>query len=147
LKLSRKQYYERISRLIKAGLVKRQEALLDVMSDNGASNIFKRMAAESSSDILITRLKFSSKQYYERISRLIKAGLVKREEGRYLPTEFGKAIHDAHRNLETKIESALKDYWKFKAIDSMSFYSRQHQEEIISKLIENDEIKNILLKY
>ena len=56
-------------------------SLLYVLSDKEASNIFKSIAsAESNSDILITQLKLTRKQYYSRISRLTKAGLVKRQK-------------------------------------------------------------------
>ena len=80
------------------------------------------------------------------MSSLTKAGLVKREKGRYLLTEFGKVIYGAHVNLESKIESALNNYWKLMAIDSMKISSRQEHNEVISALIDNQEIKSILMK-
>jgi hypothetical protein len=40
---------------------------------------------------------------------------VKRQKGRYFVTAFGKVIYDAQRLLE----SAVKNYWKLKAIDSL----------------------------
>jgi len=45
-------------------------SLLYVFSDKEASNIFKSIAsAQSNSDILITQLKLTRKQYYSRMSR------------------------------------------------------------------------------
>ena len=122
-------------------------SLLYVLSDNEASNIFKRIAsAQSNSDILITQLKLTRKRYYSRMSRLIQAGLVKRQKGRYLLTAFGKVIYSAQLNLEVKIENALNNYWKLKAIDSLEMPSREETEKVISVLIENEEIKSVLMK-
>jgi predicted transcriptional regulator len=122
-------------------------AVLQAISDKRASNILKNIASsDSNSDILITQLKLTRKQYYSRMSCLIKAGLVKRQKGRYLLTAFGKVIYNAQVNLETKIENALANYWKLKAIDSLEMPSREETDKVISVLIENDEIKGILTK-
>ena len=37
--------------------------------------------------------KMSRKQYYLRLSRLIKANMIKRKDGKYLLTPFGKVIY------------------------------------------------------
>ena len=122
-------------------------SILGAISDNRASNILKSIAsADSNSDILITELKLTRKQYYSRMSGLIKAGLVKRQRGRYLLTAFGKVIYSAQMSLEAKIESALDNYWKLKAIDSLEMPSREENDKVISMLIDNQEIKDILIK-
>jgi predicted transcriptional regulator len=122
-------------------------AVLEAISDKRASNILKSIAsADSNSDILITELNLTRKQYYSRMSGLIKAGLVKRQRGRYLLTAFGKVIHSAQMSLETKIESALNNYWKLKAIDSLEMPSREENDRVISMLIDDQEIKGILIK-
>jgi len=71
---------------------------------------------------------------------------VKRQKGRYLLTAFGKVIYSAQLNLEVKIENALNNYWKLKAIDSLEMPSREETEKVISVLIENEEIKSVLMK-
>jgi hypothetical protein len=120
-------------------------SILGAISDNRASNILKNIAsADSNSDILITELKLTRKQYYSRMSCLIKAGLVKRRRGRYLLTAFGKVIYSAQMSLEAKIESALNNYWKLKAIDSLEMPSREENDKVISMLIDNQEIKDLL---
>jgi len=122
-------------------------SLLFAISDKQASNIFKSIAsADSNTDILITELKLTRKQYYSRMSRLVQAGLVKRQKGRYLLTAFGKVIYSAQMNLEAKIENALSNYWKLKAIDSLEMPSREETGKVICALIENEEIKSVLLK-
>lgn len=122
-------------------------AILETIYDLKTSNIFRTIASkQSSTDILISELKLTRKEYYTRISRLAKAGLVKREKGKYLITTFGRVIYSAYLDLETRIESAIQDYWKLKALDLMNISSTEENESIISTLIENQEIKNVLLK-
>ena len=121
--------------------------VLQATSDKRATNILKNIASsDSNSDSLITQLKLTRKQYYSRMSSLIKAGLVKRQKGRYLLTAFGKIIYSAQVDLEAKIENALNNYWKLKAVDSLEMPSREERDKVISILIENDEIKGILTK-
>ena len=121
--------------------------VLQATSDKRATNILKNIASsDSNSDILITQLKLTRKQYYSRMSSLIKAGLVKRQKGRYLLTAFGKIIYSAQVDLETKIENALNNYWKLKAVDSLEMPSREENDKVISMLIDNQEIKGILIK-
>jgi DNA-binding HxlR family transcriptional regulator len=121
-------------------------AVLEAITDKTTSNILKTIAsASSNSDILITELKLTRKQYYSRMSSLTNAGLVKRQRGRYLLTAFGKVIFSAQKSLETKIESALNNYWKLKAIDSLEMPSREENDKVISMLIDNHEIKGILI--
>jgi hypothetical protein len=122
-------------------------ALLYAITDKTASNIFQSIAsAHSNSDVLITQLKLTRKQFYSRMSSLTKVGLVKRHKGRYLLTAFGKVVYSARVNFEARIEDALSNYWKLKAIDSLEISSRQERTEVISVLIDDDEIKNVLIK-
>jgi predicted transcriptional regulator len=122
-------------------------AILDAISDKRGSDIFKSIAlATSNTDILITKLNLTRKQYYSRMSNLVKAGLVKRQNGRYLLTSFGKVISSAYMNLEAKIDNALDNYWKLKAIDSMELTPQQERNKVISILIDNQEIQNVLIE-
>jgi hypothetical protein len=50
----------------------------------------------------------SRKQYYSRLSKLIKAGLVKRVNGRYLLTFFGIVIYDVQLEFRRAVDSHLK---------------------------------------
>jgi hypothetical protein len=122
-------------------------AILAVIAEKRALDIFKTIAsARLNTDILITELKLTRKQYYSGVSRLTKSDLVKRQKGRCLLTAFGKVIYSAQMSLEAKIESALNNYWKLKAVDSLEISSSQEHNEIISALINNQEIKSILMK-
>jgi hypothetical protein len=119
--------------------------ILNAISNAKAFDIFKSIAsARSNSDILITHLQLTRKQYYSRMSLLINRGLVKKEKGRYLLTAFGRVIYRAELNFEAKLETALDNYWKLKAIDSLQVTSEERRN-IISVLIDDQEIKDILL--
>jgi DNA-binding HxlR family transcriptional regulator len=105
------------------------------------------LASGDSSDILIKQLKLTRKQYYSRITRLVKAGLVKRQKGRYFLTSFGKVIYGAQGLLG----NAVKDYWKLKAIDSFGVANKEdsmpkeERNKIIEQMISNQQIKEILV--
>lgn len=65
--------------------------LLDVLNairDTTGRDIFSSIAGDRMSN-----LKTSRKQYYLRLSRLIKANMIKRKNGIYLLTPFGKVIY------------------------------------------------------
>jgi predicted transcriptional regulator len=121
---------------------------IKLISDDKSLLIFNTifLASGDSSDILINQLKLTRKQYYSRITRLVKAGLVKRQKGRYFLTSFGTVIYDAQRLLG----NAVKNYWKLKAIDSLGGATddsipKEERNKIIDKMINNQQIKEILL--
>lgn len=69
---------------------------------------------------------------------------MKREKGKYFLTVFGKMIYNAQSGLEAKIENALQNYWKLKAIDLLKL-SGEERNKLVASLIESQEIRNILL--
>jgi DNA-binding HxlR family transcriptional regulator len=120
--------------------------ILNAISDEKALILFKTIALEKvDSDILRSRTKLTRKQYYSRISRMTKAGLVKRKSGRYNLTAFGKVVYEAQRT----IENAISNYWKLKAVDSIIEISDELPKEefnkIVDILIENHQIKDRLI--
>ncbi|HYT02495.1 MAG TPA: hypothetical protein VEL70_06260 [Candidatus Acidoferrum sp.] len=139
------------ARLDDAGRNQKLESLGNLMkliSDNKSLLIFKTifLASGDSGENLRTQLNLTKKQYYSRISRLTKAGLVKRQKGRYFVTAFGRVIYDAQRLLG----SAIKNYWKLKAIDSLGAANddkmpTEERTKIIDLMIGNPQIKEILL--
>jgi DNA-binding HxlR family transcriptional regulator len=122
--------------------------VINLISDDKSLLIYKTifLASGDSSENLRTQLKLTRKQYYSRISRLTKAGLVKRQKGRYFVTSFGKVIYEAQRLLE----SAVKNLWSLKAIDSLGVaiddnVPKEERVKIINLMISNPQIKEILL--
>jgi hypothetical protein len=124
--------------------------VLSSISDEKVLSIFKAVAlsVNDCSNILITKLRLTRRQYYSNMERLIDVGIVKRISGRYSLTSFGKVI----LSMLLKIETAIKYNWKLKAIDSIIMMSAEEKglpleerQKIIDNLIDNQEIKAILV--
>jgi hypothetical protein len=127
--------------------------VLNAISDKKSANLLKTIASSKSSNTVILKSKMTvtRKQYYSRIEHLKKVGLITRVNGKYSLTSFGKVIYNYHLDIET----AVSYYWKLKALDSImtqlsSSSGRikmpaEEQVKLVDKLIDNDEIKNILL--
>ena len=120
--------------------------VLDTISDDKSLVLFNTIALSNSdgSDILISKLKLTRKQYYSRISKLVKVDLVVRRNRKYFLTSLGKIVYDAQKI----IGNAVGDYWKLKAVDTLEITDQMPKEEynkIINALIENEKIKEGLI--
>jgi predicted transcriptional regulator len=120
--------------------------ILTAISDDKSLLLFNTVALSSSNtDILITKLGLTRKQYYSRMSALTNAGLVSRSNGKYSLTSFGKVVNEA----QLLIEKAKQYYWKLRAIDSIESFARglslEERSKIIETLIVEDDLKEILL--
>jgi hypothetical protein len=115
---------------------------LKAISDDKSLIMFNTIALSSgNTDVLISRLALTRKQYYSRMSDLVKAGLIMRKNGRnYFLTSFGKVVYEAH----VLIGKGIQNYWKLSAIDSIEMFSTEERKRIIDTLIESNHIKNIL---
>ena len=120
------------------------DSVLTAISDKQSLELFRFIAATNGdSDVLRDRLTLTRKQYYSRLSRMTKAGLVKRKNGKHFLTAFGKVVYDA----QTIIEKAVNNFWKLKAVDSLEMSGDLPEEErlkLIDGLLDNKEIKEIL---
>lgn len=121
------------------------------VSDTEALIILKALAIsesyDTSSNIIMARLGLTRKQYHSRMKKLMRAGLIDRIDGRYHATCFGIVFFTWYG----KIETAIKYYWKLKAIDSIIGMSvgektlpARELKRIIETLIQNQEMKNTL---
>jgi hypothetical protein len=120
--------------------------VLDTISDDKSLVLFNTIALSNSDgrDILISKLNLTRKQYYSRISKLLKVDLVVRRNGKYFLTSLGKIVYDAQKI----IGNAVGDYWKLKAVDTLKITDQMPKEEynkIINSLIENEKIKEGLI--
>ena len=120
------------------------DSVLASISDNPSLELFRLIAVTNgTSETLRTKINLTRKQYYSRLSRMTKAGIVKRKNGRHSLTAFGKVVYDA----QTTIEKAVNSYWKLKAIDSLEMSEDLPKEErlkLIDNLLDNKDIKEIL---
>jgi hypothetical protein len=128
------------------------EDVLYAISHDNALVIFRTIAVvgqKGSSNISISNFNLNRKQYYSGISGLRKAGLIRGSYGKYFLTSLGKVVYYA----QEVVGNAVNDYWKIKAIDSLNIptdddalLSKQDLAKFIDSLIDNQEIKEILLK-
>ena len=129
-------------------VVRSLSEVFDAISNESSLTVFMTIAASNvGTDVLRTKLNLTRKQYYSRISTLLKADLVKRVNGKYSLTMFGKILFDA----TLTVEKAFNDsYWKLKAIDSFDVghhkLSAEERKKIIDTLLRDEEkIKDIVL--
>jgi predicted transcriptional regulator len=121
-------------------------SVLKTIADDKSLELFRTISAGMiDSENLKDKTKLTRKQYYSRLSRMSKAGLVRKKSGKYLLTAFGKIVFDA----QTTVDGALMNYWKLKAIDSLETSNelpKEEQKKLIDALLDNQEIKGILVK-
>ena len=148
--------YTRISREGDEDKLKKAIKVADIMrsiSSTSSLLLFNGIAiADGKSDLLISKLNLTRKQFYSKMSYLMKCGLVNRRNGKYILTSFGKVIY----NYKLEIETVLNYQWKLEALDSILLSqssSAAHNKPIIpleekanlvDKLIDNNKIKEII---
>ena len=121
--------------------------ILEAISDVKSLKLFNTIATKGgNSEDLSVQLKLSRKEYYSRMSRLMKTGLVKRKNGKHFLTAFGKVVYDA----QVTIRKAVESYWKLKAVDSIDLSDEitvKERDKLIQTLLDDVEIREILSKH
>ncbi|HET7242513.1 MAG TPA: hypothetical protein VFI64_04145 [Nitrososphaeraceae archaeon] len=121
--------------------------ILEAISDVKSLKLFNTIATKGgNSEDLSVQLKLSRKEYYSRMSRLMKTGMVKRKNGKHFLTAFGKIIYDA----QITVKKAVESYWKLKAIDSIDLSDEitvKERDKLIHTLLDDVEIREILSKH
>jgi hypothetical protein len=113
--------------------------ILSAISDDKSLVLFNTIAIASwDSTTLISRLNLTRKQYYLRMFDLINAGLVRRINGKYFVTSFGKVV--------CKGQELIGMAWSSRqsTLESPQFPAAE-LSKIIDTLISNSEIKDILV--
>jgi predicted transcriptional regulator len=126
-------------------------SVIKKISDDKALILFNSIAVSSSSNnerqATPKEMNLSTKQYYSRISGLQNAGLIKKHEGKYSLTLLGHVVHGS----QMIIGQTLSCYWKLKALEAIemstnSDFPNEEKTQLINALIDNLQIKNILMK-
>jgi DNA-binding Lrp family transcriptional regulator len=121
--------------------------VLKAISEEETLELFRIVALTKpdANDIIKSKTRLTRKQYYSRMSKLTRAGLIKRKQGKYSLTTFGKVVYDI---ILIKIQNAINNYWKLKAIDSLEMSNDlplEERKKLFDELIDNQEIKDILV--
>lgn len=125
-------------------------SILKKISDDKALILFNYIAvSDGDRYIPLREMNLTTKQYYSRISGLLSVGLIRRDKGKYSLTLLGKVVYDS----QMTIGKTLAYYWKLKAIESVettasviSGLPEGELVQLINALIDNHQIKDILLK-
>ena len=120
--------------------------IFESLSDEQSVKLFNTIASERVDSVeMRTKVPLTRKQYYSRLSRMIRVGLIKRRSGKLFLTAFGKIVYESQK----LIEAANNAQWKFKVLDSVDVSEelpKEEREKLLDNLIENSHIKEILLK-
>jgi predicted transcriptional regulator len=119
--------------------------VLKKISDDKTLTLFNSIAgADEDKNIPLKEMNLTTKQYHTRISGLLNAGLIKRHKGKYSHTLLGKIVYDT----QMTIGKTLTYHWKLKGIESIEASNNPEKElaQLINALIDNRQIKNILMK-
>lgn len=110
--------------------------VLDAISDDNALKLFDAIANDGEESSL-EKLRMTRKQYYTRLAKLVKTGLVKRQKRKYTITSFGKVVYNIHLTFY----KAMENSWKFKAIDAMiekNELSAEEYQKALDLLLDKD---------
>ncbi len=120
--------------------------MLRAIADDKSLELFGTVAQETiDSRNLKSKIKLTRKQYYSRLSRMTRVGLVRRKNGKYILTSFGKIVYESKITLE----SALNNYWKLKAIDSIETSNElplEERQKLIETLLDNQGLKAVIVR-
>lgn len=79
--------------------------IIHALSNESSLLLFEAVAiAGGTSNLLISKLNLTRKQFYSRMSSLVECGLVGRKNGKYILTSFGKIIYSVIMNLKKASE-------------------------------------------
>jgi predicted transcriptional regulator len=122
-------------------------AILKKTCDDKSLILFESIALSNGNGYIpLKEMNLTVKQYYSRLSGLMKAGLVKKQKGKYSVTILGNIVREAY----TVIGQALSVYWKLNALESIESSSnglpRQEVLKLVDNLIDNHKIKEIIIR-
>ena len=121
--------------------------IMAALSDDKAFTIYNTIFLSDRQDFKasIKHMGITPHQYHSRLLRLTKAGLIRRENRKYVTTYLGIIVYKAISLVGT----SLKYYWVLKLIESLQSQFAINSDEVISKLvnslIDDHEIKKILI--
>ena len=123
--------------------------ILDAIRDRESQSLLHALATGVDDHNLANRLKMTRKQFYTRIARFIKVGLVKRKDGRFNMTSFGSVIYE----VQLKLSEAVDNYWKLKIIEGIggiggkpnNQFPQTERTRIIDESIHDPDLKEMVL--
>jgi hypothetical protein len=119
--------------------------VLGAISDNISADMFRLIATNSETPVsLMDKLGVSHKQYYDRLSKLYRAGLIRRRDREYAITSFGRLVY----GIQTDFVKATDYSLKLKAVDTImtnNSISRDQYMNLVDELIDDTQLRNIVI--
>jgi CheY-like chemotaxis protein len=118
--------------------------ILRVLSSQRNLLVFRLIASEKIVDREIIRKKLNMKRSNQSksLSDLLKVDLIRRKSGAYCLTSIGKIVH----YLETEVENIVSLYHRLRVVDAIDDFPDDRRNEIISHIVDDPRVKEILLK-
>ena len=121
--------------------------IFNSLSDEQSILLFTTIATKSISSVeLRSKISLTRKQYYSKLSRMIRVGLIKRKSGKLVVTTLGKIVYE----LQKVVQDAYNNHWKLKVLDSIEMSEelpREERKKLMDNLIEDSRLKQILSEY
>jgi hypothetical protein len=118
--------------------------IFESLSDEQSVTLFTTIATRGISSVeLRSKVSLTRKQYYSRLSRMVRVGLIRRRSGKLVVTAFGKIVYKSQRI----VEDANNNQWKLKVLDSIDLSEeipREERKKLLDNLIDNRHLKEIL---
>ena len=120
--------------------------IFESLSDEASIDLFTMVATRDFNGVeLLNKVSLTRKQYYLRLSRMIKVGLIRRRSGKLVVTTFGKIVFESKKIIEASVSSQ----WKLKVLDSIDIsdeFPKEERRKLLDNLIEDAHTKEILSK-
>ena len=121
--------------------------IFNSLSDEQSIMLFTTIATKSINGVeLRSKVSLTRKQYYSKLSRMVRVGLIKRRSGKLVVTTFGKIVYE----LQKVVQDAYNNHWKLKVLDSIEMSEelpREERKKLMDSLIEDSRLKQILSEH
>jgi hypothetical protein len=121
--------------------------IFNSLSDEQSVMLFTIIATKSISSVeLRSKISLTRKQYYSKLSRMVRVGLIKRRSGKLVVTALGKIVYE----LQKVVQDAYNNHWKLKVLDSIEMSEelpREERKKLMDNLIEDSRLKQILSEH
>ena len=106
--------------------------ILNAIRDIKSLNLFNALIlGDQKAHDLMVKFSISRKEFYSRISKLIRVGMIKYTAGRYSITAFGRVIHEIQLALRIAVESYSKPYNSDPNNSSLNEIGIEYDEQVM----------------
>lgn len=116
--------------------------ILSLIAERKCSVIFRTIGElDVPTELQITKLNMTRKQFYSRVSQLLRNDLIRKTHGKYELTLFGKVVF----GIENKIQHSIDNYWKLKAIETLDENLPELEKtSLINSIVDDPLIRDLL---